>query len=239
MGPGASQHEQYESVDRSRIERMVDVLSYASVSAYDEALEHAKVAGQDNFGALEEALRLVIGELREARQRNDAAVQALERSKAELEEKLSTIENQKTAIEELSTPILEIWTDIITLPIIGAIDTGRAVEMTERLLRRIVDGGARCVIIDLTGVEVVDTMTADHLVKMTKATRLLGCFSVITGIGPEIARTLVDLDLNLGGMKTLRSLKNGLQACFAYLEDAEGGKDRRTIGRLKADGSRA
>lgn len=213
-----------ETVERGRIDQMVEVLSYASVGSFKEALERATVSEHDNFGMLEEALRLVISELFDARERTDQAMRALEHSKTELEEKLNTIENQRLAIQDLSTPILDIWSDVVTLPIIGAIDTRRAVEMTERLLRRVVESGARCVIIDLTGVEVVDSMTADHLVKMTKATRLLGCFCVITGIGPEIARTLVELDLSLGGMKTLRNLKSGLEACFAYLaSEDEGG----------------
>src|SRR5262249_17776704 len=87
--------------------------------------------------------------------------------------------------------------------------------------------GARCVIIDLTGVEVIDSMTADHLVKMVKATQLLGCFCVITGIGPEIARTLIALDLGLGGTRTVRNLKSGLEACFAYLERGGAGRLQR------------
>ncbi len=216
-----------EVVDLNRIERMVEVLSYASVGSFKEALDIASVSPHDTFGTLEEALRLVITELCDARESTDEAMRALEQSKAELEDKLNTIENQRLAIQELSTPILDIWQDIVTLPVIGAIDTQRAVEMTERLLRRVVDTGARCVIIDLTGVEVIDSMTANHLVKMSKATRLLGCYCVITGIGPEIARTLVDLDLSLGGMTTQRNLKSGLQACFAHLESARSARAAR------------
>lgn len=218
---------QGEFVERSRIDLMVEVLSYASVGAFKDAVERVSVTPTDNFGMLEEALRLVISELGEARERTDEAIRALEHSKAKLEDQLNTIENQRLAIQELSTPILDIWTDIVALPIIGAIDTRRAVEMTNRLLRRIVDTGARCVIIDLTGVEVIDSMTADHLVKMTKATRMLGCFCAITGIGPEIAQTLVELDLSLGGMMTEKNLKTGLKACFVHLEDTRGGRRAR------------
>lgn len=208
---------QREVVERRRINRIVEVLSYASVGSFGEALERAEVSSHDAFGELEEALRLVISELKDARERSEEALRALEHSKNELEEKVSTIENQRLAIRDLSTPILDIWEDVITLPVIGAIDTRRAVEMTERLLSRVVDSGARCVIIDLTGVDVIDSMTADHLVKMMKATQLLGCYCVITGIGPEIARTLVELDLRLGGIKTVRNLKSGLETCFAHL----------------------
>jgi rsbT co-antagonist protein RsbR len=227
------EQERKVSVGQQRIDRMVEVLSYASVGSFDEALEIAGVDGQDEFGALEEALRLVVAELHQARDQNEKAMQALERSRSELADKLETIENQRLAIQDLSTPILDIWDDVVTLPIIGAIDTRRAVEMTERLLSRIVETGSRCVIIDLTGVEVVDSMTADHLIKMTRAVRLLGCFCVITGIGPEIARTLVELDLNLGGIATLRNLKTGLEACFAHL-----GRGTRAAGRRQESAPR-
>jgi rsbT co-antagonist protein RsbR len=228
-----------ETVARARLDRMIDVLSYASVGAFADALERAQVEAEDNFGMLEESLRLVIRELGEARDSADKALRELQKSKAELEEKLHTIESQKTAIQELSTPILDIWSDIVALPVVGAIDTGRAVEMTEKLLQRIVDGGARCAIIDLTGVAVVDTMTADHLIKMLKATRLLGCFCVITGIGPEIAETLVELDVGLGGVLTLRNLQSGLRACFAYLDAAERRRSDRPARGGKGGGSRA
>jgi rsbT co-antagonist protein RsbR len=224
-----------ELVERSRIDRMVEILSYASVGAFKEAQEAAMVLAQDGFGVLEEALRLVVGELMEARNQSEEAMRALEQSRAELEDKLETIENQRLAIQDLSTPILDVWANVVALPIIGAIDTRRAVEMTERLLRRVVDSDARCVIIDLTGVEVVDSATADHLVKMTKATRLLGCFSVITGIGPEIARTLIDLDLSLGGIQTMRNLRGGLEACFAHLAATDERRAGPQAGGLRRD----
>src|SRR5689334_24444096 len=106
MEPGPNS----EVVERSRIDRMVEVLAYASVGSFKEALERVIVDSQDEFGVLEESLRLVINELCDARDRTDEAMRALEHSKAELEDKLNTIENQRLAIQELSTPILDIWT---------------------------------------------------------------------------------------------------------------------------------
>lgn len=223
------------AVARTRIDRMVEVLSFASVGRFSDALDVAGVGSHDDFGALEEALRVVVSELEQSRVQNDKAMEALERSRSDLADKLETIESQRLAIQDLSAPILDVWDDIVTLPIIGAIDTRRAVEMTERLLNRVVDTGSRCVIIDLTGVEVVDSMTADHLIKMTRAVRLLGCFCVITGIGPEIARTLVDLDLNLGGTATLRNLKTGLEACFAHLGRSPREHSRRAVREVSAN----
>ena len=91
-------------------------------------------------------------------------------------------------------------------------------DITEKLLQRIADTNAACVIIDLTGVDVVDTMTADHLIKLVKSARLLGTFCVVTGIGPEIARTLVDLGVELHELITLKRLREGLQACLVHLQ---------------------
>ncbi|MBK8714384.1 MAG: STAS domain-containing protein [Deltaproteobacteria bacterium] len=117
-------------------------------------------------------------------------------------------------ISALSTPIIDVWEGVVTLPLVGVIDTQRAVEMTERLLARIVESGARAVIIDLTGVEVVDTATADHLVRLTRAAGLLGARCFVTGIGPNIARTLVGMGVDLGGVRTMRTLKEALRACI-------------------------
>jgi rsbT co-antagonist protein RsbR len=95
--------------------------------------------------------------------------------------------------------------------------------MTSRLLQRIAESRFRCVIIDITGVDVVDTMTADHFVKMIKSTQLLGVYCVVTGVSPDIAQTLVRLGIDLGTVRTLRTLKDGLKDCFLHLrrQDAE------------------
>jgi len=141
----------------------------------------------------------------------------MERSKRELQEQISTIARQQQAIHELSTPIVEVWEDILLLPIISSLDAQRATEMTEKLLDRVKANRARCIIIDITGVELVDTNTANSMLKMTRAARLLGAMCVLTGVRPEIARTMVQLGVELDGIKTLRTLKDGLRECFGFL----------------------
>ena len=96
-------------------------------------------------------------------------------------------------------------------------DAQRAQEMTEKLLDRVRQSRSRCIIVDITGVDVVDTNTANAVLKMTRAARLLGAFCVVTGIRPEIARTLIQLGVEMEGLRTLRTLKDGLRECFAYL----------------------
>src|SRR6266540_2163204 len=135
----------------------------------------------------------------------------IEAYRKDLEEKLETIETQRTAIRELSTPIMEVWAGVLCLPVVGVLDTRRSAEMTEALLHAIVDKKARCAIIDITGIEVMDTRTADHFLRMAKAVRLLGARCVLTGINPNIAQTIVHMGVDLTGVECHRSLRDALQ----------------------------
>jgi anti-anti-sigma regulatory factor len=157
----------------------------------------------------------------------DAAHHSEQKERAALEEldrQTEIIARQKSAIQELSTPILLLWDDVLALPMVGQIDAARAEQTTEALLKRIVDSGARCVIVDVTGVDLIDTTTAGHFVKMMEAAGLLGSYCVVTGVGPEIAKTMVALDLDFGRVKTLRNLKEGLKHCMKFL--AKPGSDQ-------------
>lgn len=137
------------------------------------------------------------------------------RSMVELaEQRLETIERQRLAIADLSAPIIDVWDGVLALPVVGLVDTQRSIELTERLLERISVSGAQSVIVDLTGVEVVDTMTANHLLQMIRAASLLGAFSVLSGISPQIAQTLVQLDVDLTEITTVRNLKEALKTCL-------------------------
>lgn len=129
----------------------------------------------------------------------------------ELEEKLATIEVQRAAIRELSTPIIEIWDGVLCLPVVGVLDTTRSAEMTEALLAAIVDKKADCAIIDITGIQVMDTGTADHFLRMARAVRLLGASCVLSGINPAIAQTIIHMGVDLSGVVTHRTMRNALQ----------------------------
>ncbi|MFV8755166.1 GAF domain-containing protein [Nannocystaceae bacterium ST9] len=130
------------------------------------------------------------------------------------EQRLETIERQRLAIADLSAPIIDVWDGILALPVVGLVDTQRSIELTERLLNRIAESGTRSVIVDLTGVDLVDTMTANHLLQMIRAASLLGTFSVLSGISPQIAQTLVQLDVDLSEITTVRNLKEALKVCL-------------------------
>lgn len=223
------------TVPFERIQRVIDILSMVSIGEYNAELIQIPPSEQaDEFSVLEAALNIYNQELAAARAQNERYIGELEHSKRELQEQLATIARQQLAIHELSSPIAEVWEDILLLPVIGALDSQRALEMTEKLLDRIKQSRSRCVIIDITGVEVVDTSTAASVLKMTRAARLLGAVCVLTGVRPEIARTMVQLNIEVEGIRTLRTLKDGLRACFDTLRQA---RDRRNKRRQKSASS--
>lgn len=129
-------------------------------------------------------------------------------------------ERQQATIRELSTPVLQVWEGVIVLPLIGVVDTHRATDIMEKVLRSIGELAARFVILDLTGVDTVDTKTADHIMKVVRAAQLLGARCVLTGIQPAVAQTLVEVGVELGGFKTLRNLQAGLRACLREMQEA-------------------
>jgi rsbT co-antagonist protein RsbR len=133
------------------------------------------------------------------------------RYQEDLEGKLATIERQRVAIQELSTPIMEVWDGVLCVPVVGLMDTARSSEMTSALLRAVVEKSARCAIIDITGIDVMDTRTVDHFVRMAKAVRLLGSECVLTGMNPHIAQTVVHMGLDLSNVITHRNLRDALQ----------------------------
>lgn len=122
-----------------------------------------------------------------------------------------TIRQQEEAIRELSTPVLRIRDRLLILPIIGLIDAKRAMQITGQLLRAIRDTRSKVVVIDITGVPVVDTETANHLVQTVEAARLLGAEVITTGLSPEIAQTIVRLGVDLSRLNTVGDLQGGIE----------------------------
>jgi rsbT co-antagonist protein RsbR len=128
----------------------------------------------------------------------------------ELEDKLLIVEKQRAAIRELSTPIIELWEGVLCLPVVGIMDTARSTEMTNSLLQAITAKKARYAIIDITGIEVMDTGTVDHFMRMAKSIRLLGAECALTGISPHIAQTVVQMGIEMEEITTERSLRDAL-----------------------------
>ncbi|MDI3287373.1 STAS domain-containing protein [Polyangium sp. 15x6] len=141
-----------------------------------------------------------------------------QRIREELEARLALIERQQAVIRDLETPIIQVWEHVLTLPMIGVVDSRRAARVMDDLLGAVTRTSARFAILDLTGVEVVDTATASHLVQMIRAIRLLGAEGILTGIRPTVAQTLVSLGVDLSGIPTHGTLRHGLAFCMRRLE---------------------
>jgi rsbT co-antagonist protein RsbR len=128
-----------------------------------------------------------------------------------------TVERQRQTIAELQMPVIQVWDHILALPIIGTLDTARTQEMSEALLQKIVDTGAEIVLLDITGVPIMDTAVAKHLLEMVTASRLLGAEVMIVGMSTRIAITLIHLGIDLSGITTRPTLARGLELAFAQL----------------------
>ncbi len=128
-----------------------------------------------------------------------------------VQERERVIREQQEAIRVLSTPVLQVRERLLILPIIGVIDPQRARQLTEQLLRAIRTNRAKVVVIDITGVPVMDATVANHLVQTVEAARLLGATVIISGLSPEIAQTLVTIGVDLGKMNTVGDLQGGIE----------------------------
>jgi anti-anti-sigma factor len=131
-----------------------------------------------------------------------------------LKEKLDIIERQQEAIHFLSTPIIEVWDGVLMMPLLGAVDGERAAHIMEVLLSAVVRARCRYVIIDLTGVNTIDAVSCDHIVKLVEAVQLLGSRGIVVGIRPEVAQTMVSLGLDLSRIVTLTNLREALVLCM-------------------------
>jgi anti-anti-sigma factor len=124
------------------------------------------------------------------------------------------IDAQRDALRELSSPLIPISEDVVIMPLIGTIDSGRAQQVLEVLLEGVAQHQAELVILDITGVSVVDTQVAQALVRAAQAVKLLGAQVMLTGIQPQIAQTLVHLGVELSGIITRGSLQAGISAAL-------------------------
>jgi rsbT co-antagonist protein RsbR len=128
-----------------------------------------------------------------------------------VQERERIIRQQQEAIRELSTPVLQVRERLLILPIIGVLDSQRARQVTEQLLRGIRSNRAKVVVVDITGVPTVDSTVANHLVQTVEASRLMGASVIITGLSSEIAQTLVTIGVDLSKMTAVGDLQGGIE----------------------------
>ena len=133
---------------------------------------------------------------------------------------LQTLGRQQAAIRELSTPVIRVHDQVLLLPLIGTIDSQRAEQVMEAVLMRITEEKAEVIIIDIAGVPVVDTEVADHLLKTTAAVRLLGARTILTGITAQVARTIIQLGVDISAMPTRARLADGIELALSIVGKA-------------------
>lgn len=120
------------------------------------------------------------------------------------------IKRQTESLREVSTPVITLWDAILLMPLVGVVDSVRAQQISERLLETIAQCEAEVTLIDVTGVPVMDTSVASHILKTVAAAEMLGTRVILTGISPSTAQTMVKLGINMAGVPTRGSLKTGV-----------------------------
>jgi rsbT co-antagonist protein RsbR len=127
------------------------------------------------------------------------------------------IRQQREDMMELSTPVIKVWDKILTLPIIGTLDSRRAQLMMEALLQKVVETGSTIAILDITGVKTMDTLVANHLIKTVTAARLMGARCILTGVSPAIAQTMVQLGIDLTQITTRAQMADGIKLALEMI----------------------
>ncbi|HLS60761.1 MAG TPA: RsbT co-antagonist protein RsbRA [Virgibacillus sp.] len=136
---------------------------------------------------------------------------------------------QRVALQELSAPLIPVMDKITVMPLVGTIDTERAKSIMENILEGVIAHEAEVVLVDITGVPVVDTMVAHHIIQAAEAVRLIGARCILVGIRPEIAQTIVSLGIDLSEFTTKSSLQKGFKTALEItnrkIVDIEAGEE--------------
>ena len=187
----------------ANISQLLTVIERVGSGETVQALQ-SNYAEAHPVGALTSSLNEIIASLSEARLRSQSYSR-------ELQEKIAAIEVQDAAIAELSTPILEVWEGVLCMPIVGIMDSARTAEMARTLLYTIVQTKVSLALLDITGIQIMDTRAVDHFLRMARAIRLLGARCVLSGVHPNVSQTMVHMGMDLRGIETHRSIREALR----------------------------
>jgi anti-anti-sigma regulatory factor len=194
--------DQYKEFVKERLKSLLNVVQ--SVSSGDFSVSVKISEKEDEFTALSIGLERMINDMIEANRVSEDRMAKLQTVVEEKERLLKTV-------RELSSPVIQVWENVLVMPLVGAIDSARATRITEDLLTGIIKYQAEIVIIDITGVPVVDTSVANHLIQTIKAAALLGAKCVVVGISSEVAQSLINLGVDLSGVVTRSNLQAGVR----------------------------
>ncbi len=127
------------------------------------------------------------------------------------------LQTQSKTIRQMSTPTIKLWEGVLVLPVVGVVDSIRAQYMMETVLNKIAETFSKVIILDIHGVAAVDTAVANHLIKITKATKLMGCECILSGISPAVAQTIIQLGIDMTSVTTKSTLSDALEEAFLAL----------------------
>lgn len=178
------------------------LLAEVREGGYNGRLE--ALPADDSLAPVHEGINAILEVLVRERRRN-----AVYRD--ELEEARTTIELQRAAIREISSPIIEVGRGVLCLPLVGIMSAERSEGVLDALLAAVSERGARCVVVDVTGLSGMDIDTVRWLLRLAGAVQLLGARCALTGIGSELARTIVHADFEVTGLTTLSSVREALE----------------------------
>lgn len=209
-----------EAADDDMVQAVLDVLMRLAVADLDARVDIGE--GTKPIELVGAAVNMLAEELAasraaevELRRQLEQEADSRRRENEVLVAAQAQLARQNDAIRALSTPVIEVARGVLILPLIGLVDAARAEQIMEQLLAAIVRRAASTVILDLTGVPTIDTAAAHHLLQVTAAAKLLGTRSIITGVSPGNAQTLVRLDVDLAAIATRSSLAVALRDVLA------------------------
>jgi len=128
------------------------------------------------------------------------------------------------AVQQMSTPVTPIWEGILLLPLVGVLDSMRTSDIMKKSLSMISEMRAKVFVLDISGVATVDTAVANQLIKITKATRLMGCQAIVSGLSPAIAHTIVELGVDVESIRTTATLRDAFETALTVIGETVGGK---------------
>jgi rsbT co-antagonist protein RsbR len=179
------------------------LVGYQQQAIANEVMRQQKEELEELSQALSESQRVAD---RRARELEATNTELGERSK----ENAQLIERLRALVRQLSTPVLKVWTDVLALPVVGTVDEARAQEMMESTLTSIVQARARYLIVDVTGVDDMNASTAEHVIRLAGAVRMLGARCILSGIRPQLAQAVAELQLLNGEFDTVQTLHDAL-----------------------------
>jgi len=198
-------------MNSERLEHLVDVISSMA------ALDFSKKAEVDDGDETLNTIAIGLNMLAEELESNIVGKAELAAKNEELERLAQEQQKAVETINQMSTPIARLWEGILLLPLVGVMNTERIKNILGAILDNISRTQARVFILDISGVAVLDTYAANHFVRIAKATRLMGCKCILSGISPAAAQTIVELGVNIEEIDTTSTMKSAMELAFAQM----------------------